>query len=170
MLKGIHTIRSGFTSASNPVSPRQYALDNGNFELNMKITDLEVFPIGGDANNRDHIGSEAVYFVIATSEAGAIPTSTTSSPDEYDAVLNLRPSDSRQIAWGILSPAYGYVYTLVDPDHIIPEDLYVNAWSISSGGSIDPIYYPIGFMIRMQQVKSSGSEALLYQVKENNLE
>jgi hypothetical protein len=167
---GIHTIRSGWTSSVNPSTARIYNLDNGDFESNMKITDFEVFPIGGDVNNRDHVGSEAVYVTIGTSEAGVIPSASTASPQEYGDVLNLRPSDSRQIAWGILSPAYGYVYTLVDPDHIIPGDLYVNAFSVSTGGSISQVAYNVGFMIRMENVKSTGSEALLYQVKESTLD
>ena len=171
MRKGTHTIRSGFTTAAGAgVTPRRYSLDNGNYRENMKVTHLEVFPIGTDPANRDSLASVPIFFVLSTSEAGAIPTATTSSPDEYGAVLELRPSDSRQIGWGILSPAYGYVWSYIDPDHIIPEDLYVNAWSISSGGSINPVYTSIGFIIKMKQVKQSGSEGLLQQIKEAAVE
>lgn len=166
MRKGVHTIRSGITSADNPAQGRRYSLDNGDFEVNMKITDLEIFPCSTNPADLEDLATTAVFFCIATTNEGSIPTATTASPEEYGAVLNLRPSDNRQIAWGILSPAYGYVYTLVDPDHIIPEDLYVNAWSISSGGSINPVPYTVGFLIRMQQVKNTGNEALLYQVRE----
>lgn len=167
MKRGIHTIRSGITSGVNPTSPRRYTLDNGNFELNMMLTRLEIFPIGTNPSNWDALASDAVFFVVSTSEPGAIPTATSVSPDEYGAVLNLRPTDSAQIAWGVAAPAYGYVYTLIDPDHIIPDDVYVNAWSISSGGTINPVAWNVGFMLKFEQKKSSGSEALLYQAKES---
>lgn len=170
MKRGIHTIRSGITSAENPAAARKYSLDNGNFDLNMKIRSLELFPISTNPADREDLSSTAVFFTIATSESGAIPTASTVSPDEYDAVLNLRPSDSRQIAWGVMAPAYGYVYATVDPDHIIPEDIYVNAWSISSGGSLNPVPYSIGFVIRMEQIQSTGTEGLLYQAKTSLLE
>lgn len=170
MKRGCHTIRSGFTTASNPSAARQYILDNGDFQSNMKITDFQVFPIGTDLTNPEDFGNTAVMFAIGTSAAGVIPTSTTVSPDEYAVGLNLRPSDSRQIGWGILCPAMGLMHTVIDPDHILPGDLFINAWSVSSGGSIEVIRYSVGFLIHMKQVKSSGSEALLYQVKESNLD
>lgn len=170
MKRGVHTIRSGLTSAANPSAPRRYTLDNGDYKRNMKITNLEIFPASTNPADREDLSTTAVFFTIATSEAGAVPTSTTSSPSEYGPVLNLRPSDSRQIAWGILAPAYGYVYSTVDPDHIIPEDIFVNAWSISSGGSINPVPYTVGFVIRMEAITSTGVEGLLYQAKINTLE
>ena len=170
MRRGVHTIRSGFTAAVNPTVARRYTLDNGDFELNMKLVGLEIFPIGNNPSDYDTLGSDTVFFVVSTTESGCIPTATTVSPDEYGATLNLRPSDSAQIAWGIASPAYGYVYTLIDPDHIIPEDVYVNAWSISSGGTIVNVAWNLGYMMKFEKKKSSGSEALLYQAKDAALD
>lgn len=172
MQNGVHTIRSGWTSALNPTAPRRYNLDNGDFEVNMKVTSLEVFPIGNDqtGGNNDKFGTDTVFFVLATSEAGATPTTSSASAGEYGPTLNLRPSDSSQIGWGIISPAYGYVETFLDPMHIIPEDLYVCAYSISTAGSVAQVFHNIGFMIHMEQVKSSGDEALLYQVKQSGAE
>ena len=170
MKRGVHTIRGGFTSASNPSAGRQYILDNGDFEVNMRITSFEVFPIGTDPINPEDFDTTAVMVAIGTSEAGVIPTASTTSPEQYNASLNLRPSDSRQIGWGIITPSMGLMHTILDPDHIIPGDLWINAWAISSGGSLQVIKYPIGFVIRMEQVKSTGTEALLYQIKENALD
>jgi hypothetical protein len=168
MQRGLHTIRSGWTSTVNPTAPRRYSLDNGDFEVNMKITSFEIFPIGNDqtGGNNDKFGTDTVFFVLATSAAGATPTATTVSPDEYGATFNLRPSDSSQIGWGIMSPDDGYVETFLDPQHIIPEDLYICAWSLTTAGSITAVFHNVGFIINMMQVKSSGSEALLYQIKE----
>jgi len=170
MKRGIHTIRSGFTEEHNPTQPRRYSLDNGNFELNQQLTAFEIFPIGTKITARDQLFSDPVFIVISTDETGAIPVTGSVSPSEYGDVLNMRPSDSRQIAWGICSPAYGYVYTLIDPDHIIPDDVYINAWSISGGGTITNLAGNVGFMLKMEQKKNSGSEALLYQAKESALE
>ena len=172
MRKGVHTIRSGITNIKNPTVARRYSLDNGDFELNMKVTSLEVFPIGNSVvgGNENDFGQDTVFFVLSTSAAGAIPTASTVSDTEYGDGYNLRPSDSAQIGWGVISPANGYVETFLDPDNILPEDLYVNAWSLSTAGSINPVFHNIGFIIRMEQVKNTGSEALLYQIKESSVE
>jgi hypothetical protein len=172
MRSGVHTIRSGITSAENPAASRRYSLDNGQYDVNMKVISLEVFPIGNDQTSsaNDKFGADTTFFVLSTSDAGAIPSASSASVGEYGPTLNLRPSDTAQIGWGIISPAYGYVETFLDPDNILPEDLYVNAWSISDAGSINPVFHNIGFIIRMEQVKNSGSEALLYQIKEAAVE
>ena len=59
---------------------------------------------------------------------------------------------------------------ILDSDVIIPGDLYVNAWSTGSGGSLDILANSIGFIIKMRQVKNTGNQALLYQVRETDLE
>jgi len=172
MRKGLHTIRSGWTGDLNPTAPRRYSLDNGDFELNMKVTSLEIFPIGTDrtGGNNDKFSTDVVFFVLATSQAGATPTATTVSPGEYGATFNLRPSDSAQIGWGVMSPGNGYVETFLDPGNILPEDLYVCAWSLSTAGSITNVFHNLGYIINMEQVKNTGSEALLYQIKESAVE
>ena len=170
MKRGVHTIRSGFTDNHFGLQPRRYSLDNGNFELNQQLVRFDVFPIGTKPTQWDQLASDVVFLVISTDETGAIPTTGSVSPLEYGEVLNLRPSDSRQIAWAISSPAYGYVETFIDPDHIIPNDIYINAWSLSSGGTLTSLSHNVGFMLKMELKKNSGSEALLYQAKESALE
>lgn len=174
MRKGLHTIRSGFTDQDNPTVAREYNLDNGDFEKNMKIRSVEIMfaTTATSGGNQDRVAAGAVLFTVSTTALGAVPTSSTASPLEYDAQLSHRFSDSRQICWGILQGSGGIFQPqiIIDPDHIIPGDLYVNAWSISTGGSIEPVANPIGFVIKMEQVTSTGNEALLYQVKETDLE
>tara|TARA_R100000808_G_C2143717_1_gene151495 strand:+ start:1589 stop:2107 length:519 start_codon:yes stop_codon:yes gene_type:complete len=172
MRKGVHTIRSGITSVHNPTVPRRYSLDNGDFEVNMKIESVDFFPIGNDRTGaaNDDWSNTTVWFVLSTSSAGGVPTSSTVSEQEYGATFNLRPSDSAQIAWGMMGGNGPFIHCFLDPDNIIPEDLYVNAWSVSAGGSIAPVFQNVGFIIRMKQVKSSGSEALLYQIRETDVE
>ena len=171
MRKGLHTIRSGFTATQNPMAPRRYSLDNGDFEKNMKIRSVELMyaTTGPSGGNQDRVDASAVLFTIATSETGAIPTTSSASPDEYNTQLSHRFSDSRQICWGLLEENVG-TQIILDPDHIIPGDLYVNAWSISNGGGVTTLANAIGFVIKMEQIKSSGNEALLYQVKETDLD
>lgn len=168
MKRGVHTIRSGIANDWDFSKPRRYTLDNGDFELNMMLTDLEIIPIGNDetGGNQNDLDTDTIFFVISNTELGAIPTSTTVSEYEYGAAGNLRLSDSAQFAWGVAAPGLGYVRTLVDPDHIIPGDVYVNAWSLTSAGTLTHPAWNIGFLLRFEQKKSSGSEALLYQSKE----
>tara|TARA_Y100001963_G_C6751656_1_gene434539 strand:+ start:1097 stop:1618 length:522 start_codon:yes stop_codon:yes gene_type:complete len=172
MRKGVHTIRSGITNVKNPTEPRRYSLDNGDFELNMKVRSVEIFPIGNDptGGGQNDFPQSTIFFVLATSRAGAIPTASTVSDTEFGDVYNLRPSDSSQIGWGTMFGAESLIHFVLDPDNILPEDLYVNAWSISTAGSINPVASNIGFIIKMEQVKNTGSESLLYQIKESAVE
>ena len=168
MKKGTHTIRDQFDDADNPAASRKYSLDNGQFDLNMKISRLELIPTFNDhtGSANDDPSSVTMFFTIATSENGAIPQTTT--PGMHGTNYGLRLNDSSQIAWGYISAGYGYHKCFVDPNHIIPGDIWVNAWSISSAGGLSPLSQDLGFMIVMEQIKSSGDEALLYQIKESS--
>ena len=170
MEKGIHTIRSGWTENSG--FTRKYSLDNGDYKKNMKITDVQLIYTENDDGgaNSNKINGDTIFFCIATSEAGATPTASTASPEEYGSQFALRLSDSRQIAWGVMGGSPTFRQVILDPDNIIPGDLYISAWSISSGGSINPVANTFGFMIKMKQVTSSGDKALLYRVRETDLE
>jgi hypothetical protein len=174
MRNGLHTIRSGFTEVHNPSTPREYNLENGDYQKNMKIRSVEImFAETDDAGgNQDRVAASAVLFTIATSSAGATPTATTTSEQEYGSQYSHRFSDSRQICWGMLQGSGGLFQPqiILDPDHIIPGDLFVNAWSISTGGSLEPVANAIGFVIKMEQINSSGNESLLYRVRETELE
>tara|TARA_Y100001963_G_C6748674_1_gene432948 strand:- start:173 stop:643 length:471 start_codon:yes stop_codon:yes gene_type:complete len=152
--------------------PRRYTLDNGNYKENMMLTRFDIIPISNDlvAGHMDKLDSTTVFFCVATTEDGAIPIAPSVSEFEYGNNYNLRLSDSRQIAWGVMSPAYAYVYSLIDPDHIIPEDVYINAWSLASDGSINPPAFPVGFMLKMELKKNTGAEGLVYRAKDSERE
>lgn len=160
MKKGVYTIRSGFTTASDPISPRMYSLDNGSYQKNMKITDLQIMP-GVDPGNTD-VGNSQIQFVIALDEAGATPLDGTT---DFHQTYQYRFDDSSQIAWGCIDHGVG-VITVVDPQHIIPQDIWVNAWCIATGATPTTLVAPINFLIEMTQFKESGTEALLSQIKE----
>lgn len=169
MRNGVHTIRSGFTEEHNPTVPRKYSLDNGDYDVNMVIESVElIYAENTDTGgNQDKIDGSTVFFVIGTTPLGATPFAITTSPDEFGANYALRISDSRQIAWGTLAGNPDLRQVILDPENIVPNDLYVNAWSLSTGGSIEPVANAIGYIIKMRQVKSSGNQALLYQIREN---
>ena len=170
MRKGIHTIRGIFDNADNPAASRKYSLDNGQFDVNMRVSMLELIPAFNDhsgGNNNDPVAT-TMFFVLSTSEQGAIPTTTT--PGMHGTDYGLRMTDSSQIGWGYISAGYGYHKCFVDPGHIIPGDLYVNAWSITGAGGLTALSQDLGFMIVLEQVKNTGSEALLFQVKETTLD
>ena len=161
MLKGLHTLRNGFSTDWPGTDPRKYSLDNGDFELNMKILGFELLA-GVDPGNLD-MGNSRVFFVIATTSAGATPQALVGTSEEEEQ-YQFRFNDDSQIAWGAISPQFG-TETIIDPGHIIPGDLYVNAWTITTGGSPNPLLCPISYLITMGQVKGTGAESLLYQVK-----
>lgn len=163
MRKGIHTIRDGFVANHNPTIPRRYTLDNGNYEENMRVDSVEIiWTKGRYTSPLDNLSGKPIFFVLATNELSAIPNNLTS--DSYDAFA-LRMDDSGIIAFGVLD-GVGINDVILDSDHIIPQDLYVNCWSVSSAGALDSIDNPLGFIVKMRQVKQSGAEALLAQVKE----
>ena len=166
MKKGIHTIRGIFDQGDNPSASRKYSLDNGQFDTNMRVSMLELIPAFNDhtGSAMNDPSSDTMFFVVSTSEQGAIPTTTT--PGMHGTDYGLRMTDNSQIGWGYISAGYGYHKCFVDPGHIIPGDLYVNAWSISSAGGLTQLSQDLGFMIVLEQVKNTGTEALLYQVKE----
>lgn len=172
MRRGIHTIRGGWTDECNPTQPRRYSLANGNFEVNMQLIDFQILPIGNriDSNNHDRLGTQTIFGVVATAEGGAVPFSDTMEPIQYGPENNLRMSDSRIIAWCVLGPYQDVNQVIVDPDHIIPNDVYISFWSVGTTGSLEMVNTNVGFMMKFQQRKSTGNEALLYQAKNVALE
>lgn len=165
MKDGMHTIRSGFNDLHNPTTPRRYILDNGNYDSNMKITSLQLIPNSGalTTNNHDIDSATIIYFVVATSSAGATPSTSPQTGTEF-IDYGLRLNDSAQIGWGWISDENQYV--VLDPGHIIPQDLYVNAYCMGDTGTPSSLAKGISFLMTLKHVKSSGAEALLYQIKE----
>lgn len=163
MLRGIHTLRNGFSTDYNPLEPRLYAMDNGDFELNMRILNVEIMA-GVDPGQLD-MGNSRILFVIATTAAGATPQAVVGSSLEEES-YQFRFNDDSQIGWGAISPQNPHGQVIVDPGHIIPGDLYVNAWCVTTGGSPTTLICPISYLITMAQSEDTGAEALLYQVKQ----
>ena len=164
MRRGVHQLRGGFNSLIHDgLTPLHYNLDNGNYRENMRIDSVEIMPTSVDSvtNNRS-ISGVSVFFVISTTEPGAIPHSASSS---HARPYGLRITDSDCIGWGFIEANQPPV-VILDPFNLISEDLYVNAWSVDSAKSPVGNIEDIGFLITMTQDKQSGDEGLLAAVRE----
>lgn len=164
MHRGIHTIKSGFSTDWDGFGsePRRYGMDNGDFEVNMRILSLELM-VGVDPGQID-MGNSSIFFVVSTTKQGAIPIDGTSM--EHQA-FQYRFDDHDQIAWGSVSAQWGET-TIVDPGHIIPGDIFVNAWMVDTGGGLTAFTCPVSYIITMAQTENTGAEGLLYQVKQTS--
>ena len=171
MLEGYHTIKSGFSDNFQPTDPRLHRMDNGDFKSNFYIRDVELIPQnnGGGGGNLDDLGSTSVFFVIATTKAGAIPAPATGG-DMTNDNWDLRLSDARQIAWGVIEPGTTYSKVIIDPGHVIVDDIYVNAWSFSTAGSLQQPDWSLGYMIHLQNVKTDGTRGLIAQARQSAVE
>jgi len=171
MRRGIHTIRSGFRSSLwNPTAPREHLLDNGNYKLNMKLVSVEFFPISNSnvAGVEDKLWAETVFFVVGTTSQGATPLTTTAQNEEWSD-FGLRPSDSRQIAWGVMA-ADAMLEVFIDPEHILTENIYVNAYQLTASGALSTLSGDIGYMLKFTQVDNTAAEGLLFAARDDALQ
>ena len=135
-------------------------------QKNMKITGIELIHTGNESGQLDS-GNPNIYIQIGVSSAGATPVSTNVAGVTDPFGLDL--TNSGAIAWGLLT-ATGQQKVILDPNHIVPEDLFINAWTLSTGGGLAVLVSPIGYLIHMEQVTSSGDMALLQTVKQVSLQ
>ena len=171
MMEGFHTIKSGFSSDYNNMVPRLHRMDNGDYQSNFFLRDVQLIPQNNprSGSNQDNLSAETIFFVIATTELGAIPQTAIGGDltmDDFD----LRLSDNRQIAWGVIAHATGYSKVVIDPGHIIVDDIYVNMWAFSTGGTVTMPAWPLGYMLSIQNVCETGTQALLSQARQSAVE
>lgn len=167
MKNGVYCIRGGFNESHVPSSPTRYNLDNGDYTLNMKIKKIRFINTGAENGSTDP-GAGTVFVQIGTSSAGATPVST-NVPGVTDA-FGLDLTNTSAIAWATFDADDDGWNIVLDPDHIVPEDLFINAWRITTGGGLSTLTSPIGYLIHMEQVKSSGTEGLLQTVKQASIQ
>lgn len=172
MRLGIHTIKSGFSEDfDNFAAPRRHSFDNGDYTKNFAIRDVQLIPQNNNraAGSSEHLDADTVFFVIATTELGAVPQ-TAIGGDKTLGDYDLRLSDNRQIAWGVMAPAYGYTKVIIDPGHIITDDIWVNVWSFNSAGNPIPAAWNVGYMLVSESISESGAEGLLNRARESAVE
>lgn len=163
MKNGVHTIRhicTGIGSgAFSLAQPQRLTLDNGSFKNNFIIESFRAFPVGVTATN-ERIDTLPMYIVLATSEAGA----------RFDSVATrplLAIDDSRVIGFWSIEGESGSVINFLDPDHIIIEDLWVNACTVTAGGTVQVPDQDLGVIINLKKRKTTEIEAILQLIKQN---
>ena len=171
MKKGFHSVKSGFSENYDFSNPRLHRMDNGDYKSNFYLQNIELLPqnnsrVGG---NQDALSADTIFFVVATTSAGALPAAAIVSDMTWDS-FDLRLADSRQIAWGVLNGAKNFHKVVIDPGHIIVDDIYVNCWSFSTGGSLVPAVMSLGYLLTLRNITESGTEGLLHQVAQSAVE
>ena len=171
MRRGRHIIKSGFSeNVQNPTVPRRHLMDNGDFRSNFVLRDVQIIPQNNQmaGGNQDKFSGDTVFFVVSTDEVGAIPVQAPGG-SLVAGNLDLRLGDSRIIAWGALAPAYGYEKVIIDPFHVIVEDIYVNVWSTDSSGNLIPAHWNLGYLLEFENLKESGTEGLISRVQQSSI-
>lgn len=118
---------------------RRIIVDDGRFTHGMKITEFHIFPVIGG-------GTQLTSVTLATQDV---------SNPELDA------GDTRQIGWATLGFGGANVDTqaqaVIDPDHVIINDLYVR-----NNNANDPVNY----LIIAEPITLSDDQAILQLIKE----
>lgn len=113
-------------------------------------------------------GYKVVNFICSTDATDVTPAGVTATLSlDYDALPGWNWSDNRQIAWSsttIYSQSEaGAPFTLVDPNHVVIMDLYIQGQVFGSGGS-DVFNY----FIELEPVELSDDQAILSLIKERS--
>jgi hypothetical protein len=98
-----------------------------------------------------------------------------SSANDAYATLSLDPnsplvwdwSDNRQIAWAstniVSTSGANTAFELVDPNHVVLQDLYIQGQVSTSGGTA-----PINYLVVLEPISLSDDEAILTLIKERS--
>jgi len=165
MRNGIHTIRGTLpwvlgVGAIPPGNPVRLLLDNGNFRENFIVESFDIFPTGTEALSHDAFSADATIGVLATRIEGAVAGD--GAPSEIEGA---GADDNRQIGWHI-SDNLRHRFTL-DPDHLIVEDLFINAWVVNAGtGALFSPNQKLSYIIKLKQVTTPIAQAVLALIKE----
>lgn len=168
MRGGKHIVRGGFgelydISGTTPDLPRRIPLANGDFENNFRITRLDLFPTATNrsAGQSDDMDDATIFFQLSVTPDGCLPYAGATLDSDS---LCLRPEDPAVIAWGTVNGFYN-TFSWHEPNVLI-DDVYITAWSLGTAGTLQRLHYGIGYYIEFEQVKSSGSEGIVYAYRE----
>ena len=165
MRNGIHTIRGTLpwtlgVGSIPPGEPVRLLLDNGDFRENFIVESFDIFPTGTESTSHDPFSADATIGVLATRIEGAVAGD--GAPSEIEGA---GADDSRQIGWHIGNNIRNR-FTL-DPEHLIVEDLFINAWIVNSGTGV--LYMPnqkLSYIIKLKRVTTPIAQAVLALIKE----
>jgi len=164
MRNGLHTIRGVFNwsigANDATTDPIRLLLDNGDFRKNFIVESFNCFPTGMNGITHNLWAQSGTVCVLATRFNGAI-----ANTDRVGQIRGAGANDNRQIAWSLFDSTAQVDY--IDPEHLIVEDLFINAWIIDHGVGVH--YLPnqeISYVIKLRQVKTPIEQAILALVKE----
>jgi hypothetical protein len=111
-------------------------------------------------------GYRVVSFVVAGEPAAAGNDCWATLCLDYDAPQNWDWGDNRQIGWAathITASSLDAPFTVIDPDHIVIMDLYIQGRVGASGGTST-----INYLIELEPVELSNDQAILTLIKERS--
>ena len=135
----VHTLRGQFQEGAT----KRVVLDDGRLNHGFRVVKFVVFPRNPGAAGTDVWGTLSL---------------------DYDGGLFWNANDSRQIAWsgnyvdGSSSVAAGF--ELIDPNHIVTQDLYVEG-QVGTAGGTDIVNY----LIVLEPVVLTDDEAVMALIK-----
>jgi hypothetical protein len=110
-------------------------------------------------------GYRVVSFVIAGEPALTSGEAYATLSLDYDTPTNWDWGDSRQIGWASTNNAGGSglnsPFSVIDPDHIVIMDLYIQGNSALPSGNIN-------YLIELEAVELSNDQAILTLIKERS--
>jgi len=164
MTKGLHTVKGVFNwhigANVAPTDPIRISLDNADFGRNYVVDSFDVFPTGAEALSHTAFSQSATIAVMATRPNGAV-----AADNGFHSIRGATVADSRQIGWSLITSQQTLNH--LDPDHIIVEDLYINAWIVDHNSGA--IYLPnqsLCYIIKLRQVKTPIYQAIMALIKE----
>jgi hypothetical protein len=118
-------------------------------------------------NGRLNEGYRVVSFVISSDPVSSSNDAYATLSLDYDAPLTWNWGDNRQIGWAstTMQGAAGAQppFTVLDPDHIVIMDLYIQGQVGSAGGSS-----VINYLIELELVELSDDQTVLALIKERS--
>jgi hypothetical protein len=134
--------------------------------LRGQVIEGEVKRLIVDDGRLNH-GYKVVRFVVACGPTSSSFDAFGTLSLDFDAPRNWDWGDNRQIAWAStnMSTTGGAdaPFTLVDPDHVVIMDLYIQGQVSASGGS-DVINY----FVELEPVELTDDQAILALIKERS--
>lgn len=160
-----YTLRGNFpwidNTQNNVLQPTRILLWNGSWTNNWIVKKVEIIITGVDQTS-DFSDNNMHHLLIATERSGAIPGFST--PGQI-AGETLR--DNRQIWWGSIGASGQQVMTVLDPDHLFVQDLWVNGWvTDATTGLRYALEQEIGYLITLESKRTSIAQTVLSLIKE----
>jgi len=158
-----YTLRGSFPFQENDqvtvLPPERKQLWNGSFSKNWIIDDIQIV-ITSHNHDEKMLSDDMVHLVIATRHNGALPSFSISTQVQGPTVR-----DNRQVWWGSMDS--GNFQTVLDPENLVVEDLYVNGWySDQQTGAIFALTQDIGYVITLREERTSLPRTILTLIKE----